>query len=296
MTRLLTRLALLALPFLLVAALVAVVDPFGFTGSTMVPAARRQAAAREVDPALEGLLRYRREPRGHVLFGDSRMANFHEALPSRLAGHPVANLAIGGASLTEVRHLVRLVAEQGTLERADVAIAFSQYSAYDRSDRTGFFLELRDNPLLYYVNRNVLKATWRALASDGTPAPPEGTKTRAEFWDEQMAYYGDRLLRTWRHPDAELAELAALAAWCREHRVALRFVILPVHQSLHDRVQAAGLQPEVERMKRELAALAPLVDLDDDPALRADRANFNDPVHVIPAVNERLAARLWGTP
>ncbi|MBI3792192.1 MAG: hypothetical protein HY275_15115 [Gemmatimonadetes bacterium] len=296
MTRLLLRLALLALPFAALAGVIAVVDPFGFVGSTVLPVARREAAARTIDPALEGLLRYRRDPRAHVLFGDSRMANFHDELPSRMAGHPVANLGIGGASLVEVLHLVRLVAEQGALRQADVGIAFSQYSDYDRSDRTAFYTELRDNPALYFVSRNVIKATWLALTSDGAPQPPEGSRTREQFWQEQMDYYGDRLLRTHRHPDRDLEELRRIADWCRGHGVTLRFVVLPVHASLHERVRAAGLADEYARFKRELAALAPLVDFDADTALASDRSKFNDPVHVVPAVNEQLARRLWGAP
>ena len=74
MKRLVARAALLAAPFVSIAALVVIVDPYDYFGvSRLVDDAVKLNTAKELQYALWKVERYRKAPVGRIILGDSSM-------------------------------------------------------------------------------------------------------------------------------------------------------------------------------------------------------------------------------
>ncbi len=294
--RLLTRLALLAAPFAFLAGVVLAVDPYDRVGSHLIGDDVKLRSAAALNPVLWSLSRYKADPRRFVLLGDSRMGNVSADSVSARVGVPVANLAFGGSSLDEVISAFWIADALVALTNVDIAVGFSQYSDYDHTDRTALYRTLESQPLLYLVSRSVLRATTMTIqAAARKAAPPPGHPAKLEaFWAAQHDAYADRSYRVYKHPDQYRADLARIAARCRERRIHLRFIVFPTFTSLRGRLAPFHLESEFERFKRELGEIAPTIDFDFDNALTTERANFVDPVHVTGVVNRRLVDEIWG--
>ena len=297
LARLIGKLALLASPFALIAAVVFAVDPYNRVGSHLVSDAVKRRSAAALNPVLWNLSRFDAEPRPWVLLGDSRMGNVLEDSVAARVGMPVANLAFGGASLDEVIQAFWIADARTRLSAVDIAIGFSQYSDYEHSDRTALYRTITAQPLLYFVSRTVLRATALTVLAAREGAPPMGRPhDRGQFWAAQEEAYGDQLFRVYRHPDQYQKELGRIADRCRARGIRLRFIVFPTHASLRARMTPFGLDAEFTRFKRELAAIAPTLDFDQDNEVTRGRENFTDPVHLTAEVNRRLLDEIWSAP
>ena len=84
-----------------------------------------------------------------------------------------------------------------------------------------------------------------------------------------------------------------MAERCRREGIRLTFVIFPTHTALQDRIDDFGLRADEERFRKELTAIAPVLDYDFPSQLTRDRANFEDPFHFRDEVARRIIEDLW---
>jgi hypothetical protein len=300
MKRFLVKLVLLVLPFAVIAAIVARVDPFEYFpwGAGKLDEARRDIAYR-MSPPLWKLTALRRQPAPHILLGDSRMASLDAAQISAQIGAPVANLGYGGGSLDEAIKTFWVVDRIETLRSATFGINLDLYNESNSKDRVTPTEKILRNPALYLCDRIVLRTTWYDLALAATgrhPALGVPPMDKDAFWRYQLDVTARIAYSSYRYPDQYRRRLEEIAEHCRQKNIRLRFLVFPEHRDLAGLAARYGLEGAAARMKSDLSSVGETVDL-GGMVDTGDRSLFIDPYHFTPVVGERLIHRVWaGTP
>ena len=134
---------------------------------------------------------------------------------------------------------------------------------------------MAQNPTLYFINRTVLQATAfsiysAALNTDLKIGVPE--MSREAFWNSVI--YGPqttRMFKNYLYPVKYRTQLLEVAQYARQHGIQLTFVIFPTHTDFQARfLDAFGMQPQKQRLCRDLAAIATVFDFDYPNALTSD--------------------------
>src|SRR5262245_64199418 len=136
MRRLALKLALLALPFAVLALTVWLVDPYCYFGDC--PSEERRGwdeIASRVSPPLWKLTSFRRNPAPNILLGDSRMALLDPVQVASIARRPFANLAYGGGSLKEAIATFWLADRLVALRSVTVGVNLDLYNEANAKDR-----------------------------------------------------------------------------------------------------------------------------------------------------------------
>ena len=224
------------------------------------------------------------------------MANMPLPAIREQSGTPFSMLAFGGANLREMIDAFWVAESSTDLQHVVMSVGFSQYAVPDPVDRVAVFRSWQANPLLYLINRTVLKSTAVLLkeafdAGEGEIGRPD--VGREAFWQSQLSYYGDRVMTGYSEHYEERERLEAMARYCRENSIELTFVIMPTSPDLHERIAAYHREAEYKAFRNHLASLAPTIDLDTEEEYWSVRSRFTDPVHVGPAGHEHVIRAIW---
>ena len=297
MRRLALHVLLLALPFALIAAIVAWIDPFAYFpwDAKRVDAAKQDIAYRMLPP-LSKLAAYRNDPMPNLLLGDSRMASLNAARIDSLSGRRVANLGFGGGSLDEAMRTFWYADHLVKLESATFGVNLDLYNESNAKDRVTGVEKILANPLLYVFDRIVLRTTLYDLqhaASGREPVIGVPPMDKERFWKYQLDVTARIAFESYRYPTSYRTRLEAIAAHCRERGIRLRFVIFPEHSDLAAVSARYGLENAGQRMAADLAAIGETVDLRHAVDI-TDRDQYIDPYHFGPAIGTWIVDRLWG--
>lgn len=291
------RAVLLALPLLLEVSAIIAIDPFNYFGiSPIVPQQVKLETSYPLNACLWKMIDYARRPCPNLLLGDSRMLELAAPDVSRIAGRPFANMAYGGASLNEVVQTFWFASAETHLREVWIGLGFNMYDDYNYTDRTEAFQSIRQNPLLYFANRTVLKcAAYNVYYGYQRINPQIGVphETRDQFWQEQLGPLTARWYSRYVYPQIYHRELQKIADYCRANHIRLGFIIFPTHLELQHRVYDFGLEADYRRFKAEVSALGPTFDFDYPNAITSDRANFRDPYHFTKPVAEDIIRQVW---
>ena len=298
MRALLLRVFLLVLPFALVGAVVAAVDPFHvFPWSPIAPpGVETESLAYRMDPPLWKLAAFHRRPAPNVLLGDSRMALLRSTAIDSLTGERFANLGYGGGSLDEALKTFWYVDRRVHLRSATFGINLDVYNQANAKDRVTGTIRTLENPALYLCDRLVLRTAWDLIAARLTGHPDRfgiPPMSPDAFWNYQLDVTARIAYESYRYPESYRRRLEEIAAHCRERGIALRFVIFPEHADLQARAEQFRLGDARARMQADLAGIAETVDLAEVVDVH-DRRRFTDPYHYAPEEQPTIVRRLWG--
>jgi hypothetical protein len=296
MRRLLLRAALFFLPFILLTAFVAAVDPFDCLGlSGLVSEPVKSASAEPLHNALWKVQKFRRSPVSRLILGDSSMASIKTDEIRSLTGQDYFNFAYGGGTLIEAIDTYWYAAANTHLDAVYLGVGIINFNEYLNLDRVPEAEAMVANPVKYLTNRIVVAAafisTYSAFTgrsvSLGTPA-----MSHDAFWQKQINESLMQLLHEYRYPDAVAARLESMAADCRRHGTQLIIIIPPTHVELQTKVVALGRGGDVDRFKAFVATLGTVYDLDYPNAFTSVRENFSDPFHT--TTDDMLVREVWG--
>lgn len=270
------------------------VDPFG-----MNPLFRLELAREELAPLynarLYKLARWEETRAPRVVLGDSRCDQLESAYFAEAGLPSTFNASFGGATGYEVVDAFWYLARRQKLERVILCLPFTVYDEANARNGVPDALSLLEHPLAYYLSPMVLRASgalvWKRLTGESlrTGRPD---MTEEAFWAHQLGPDVAGSLRFWRAPRRLRDGVAEIVEYARTNDVALVFVMPPSHVDLQRRVDDFGLRTEYERVKTELAGMAPLVDFDREDARTRDRANYRDPFHVNEATARAVTREL----
>jgi hypothetical protein len=300
MKKLTLRSLLFALPFLIIAAIVATADPymyFDWSPRTWLPMQEKKAISHRLNYALWKTIEFRRSPAPNLLLGDSRMARLEADRIESLTGERFFNMGLGGGNVDEMCDAYFFAAETTRLRSVTLGVSFNLMSDGIPGNRVAGAMAMLDNPLLYLVNRNVLEATVRCLwASHSGPQEsiekPKGS--RKSFWQHQVQETAKRYYGAFRYSNRLLRRLRSVVGHARSTGCKVQFVILPTHVDLQGRIDDFGLRSEEQQFISDLSRLAPVVHFDYASDLTADSDNFSDPYHAGKELTQMVEEEIWG--
>lgn len=269
------------------------VDPFGLTGWNLLGLEQAALSERHND-RLARLARFSVEPRPIVLLGDSRTRNLSEKYFADL-GLDVSNLGYSGGSLYEAIESFWFAVDRIHPDHVVFGVPFNTWSEVNNTDLVATSVGLIEHPSTYFFNlhvfglstTNVVHSLRHEVKADLVPA-----MSRDEFWKYELETGAPSLFARWQRPQELRRKLVQIVRYSKSHGIDLVFFIPPTHVELQAVISRFGLEAEHDDYLAFLRSLGPVIDYDTDSPLTRDRANFNDPFHVTPAVNRFLVADL----
>lgn len=298
MKKLITKAIVFLLPFTVFFAAIATVDPFDYYNFfNAVPGEVKEGVSQKLNYTLWKIPHFKRNPSPHILLGDSRMHNLDAEKIEIFSGLSFYNLAYGGGTLAEIINTFWIAAGETRLKTVCIGINFNLYNEYNRMDRTKEVLAICESPLLYLINKTVLKAACYTVIAG---LSPKGTHiglpgmSREEFWKHQLLEVTDRYYSRYKYPEGWHRELLKIVEYCRNNDVRLFFIIFPTHADLQKRVLDYDLDPQYRRFKKDIHLLGITYDFDLSSPLTVNEKNFKDPYHYGEVLEEVIIRTVWG--
>lgn len=296
MGRLLLRTVLLALPFIVVAGFIAVVDPFDCFGfSHVVSDDIKINTALPLHNPLWKLQQFARAPVSRLILGDSSVAALDTDKIRKLTGQPIYNFAYGGGTLAEVIDTYWFASSKTHLDAVYVGIGLINFNEYQNLNRVPEAEAMLASPLKYLTNRIVLSASVLSVysaVSGHTVKIGSPNVGREEFWQNQINESSAQLLHEYRYPEQIAEKLTAMAADCRKKGTKLVIIIPPTHLELQNKVLSLGRGPDDARFKSFVATLGTVYDFDYPNEFTSSRTNFSDPFHTVK--DDTVIQEVWG--
>ena len=289
---------LFCVPFVLYAAFIVAVDPFEyFDVSHLVDSHYKQLTAAKLHYPLWRTIHFRRDPKPNIVLGDSRMDQMKAPDIEAVSGEPWFNFAYGGGTVPELVETFWFATRTTKLERVTIGLSLVNMNAFQNKDRFPESQSMLANPLLYAINRVVLRAAVLGARSQLTGQefrPEQPNMDRETFWRFQLGeaiatHYG-----RYRYSEEYLDKLREIARHCAENGIELTFVIPPTNVENQAKVAEFGLTETAATFDRDIHALGKVIDFDFPNDFTRDRDNFADPVHL--RDGKMLAEAIWGTP
>lgn len=287
---------LFSIPFLIYGALIVAVDPFNYFGvSSLIDDANKRTTASKLHYALWKTVDFLRDPKPNLILGDSRMGQIQVPDVEAATGDRYFNFSYGGGTIPELIDTFHFADDHTDVERVYIGVSFINLNAFQNRNRFREAQSILGNPLLYLVNRIVLKAAWYAVLAQykgETIDVERPDQDRDAFWKHQLttaiaSHYG-----RFKYSREYMESLRELAQYCKENGIELTFLIPPTHVDLQAKIAEFGLSAEAEEFNRDLRSLGHVIDMDFPNDYTRDRNNFLDPFHTASSQNVRDA--FWG--
>lgn len=302
MKKLLSKLIIFAAPFILLFAIVLLVDPYNYFGYFSFKSIPNDLKGKISDPlnrTLGKIITYSKNPCPKIILGDSRADLLAAKSIKKISNEDFYNLAYWGSSLEEICRTFWWAADLIKLEVVYIGINFNLYNAYHLRERVSGSIAMLENPLLYLINRNVINATFKILKSILTQKVVEIEEQRTimskeAFWNYMLTVRAKAFYEHYSYPSSLYAELQKIVRYCRENRIQIFFLILPTHVSMQEKIKKFGLEKEHRRFLADLQTLGIVYDFDYPNEITEDQNNFFDPNHCQYEVIPLLIKQIWG--
>lgn len=284
---------LFTLPFIFIFLLNYIVDPFNLNRAISLPLPKK-ATACYFNERLWKLNNFIQSPKKQVILGDSRAARFSEETLSKVTGKNFANLALSGATLIEIIDTFWFVSTHA-VDEVVLCINFDRFNDWQRSQGVHEAVNIINNPLINYIQPQTCKAVGSLLAQylfNSATVSQEPPMTRDVFWQYQIDEI-DNGYQRYIFPAYASRQLSLIADYCKQHNIALSFIIFPTHSDLQERIDHAQLRSEERHFKDFLVSLAPVHDFDIVNDFTQNKSNFDDPKHVSYAAMDYLVSSVW---
>lgn len=306
MKRLLKKLLLYSIPFLLLFLLFFVFETYNYFGL--------KEDLYQTAP-LASMRRVVTEKPTKIILGDSRAANLNEGYVRELSGEDFTKLAYGGAQIGESIDLFWWATEHAMLEKVVFVVNFYTSSGAQTGENKVMHVEnakrLAENPFLFAMNMNYwLEALANAKNTimnpiyenrgqfdrvserenpaaltevERNPADVEAATEQGygERWNAYMEYYASepiyKAMRYFEFQQATKDALQEMIDYCNKNGIDLVFVFPPVHEVIYERV-VWTLDEEIIAANRKNGTKEPTMSekLQDMKDFLIDRASVYD--------------------
>lgn len=316
MQRLLRKLLIFSIPFVLLLAFFFAFEPYDYfcTGKNVWYMSRSLSSMRQV------LVKHP----DSILLGDSRMANLNVDYINQVSGESWTSLAYGGATLRESIQQFWYATEHTTLKKVVIGFNFYTMNADLQSDRMNAVIEQAEHPLKfigdyrYWVNAagnayykwSNLWANWtgneRARVVFDDPSsmdfvdpvlPSERTEDgyRVDQYDYALNVNANCANYDSKGMDKYTKELIEIAAYCDANNIELTFVIAPSNWTIWEVVIFGNFfEVAIEYYKNQLKSVATVYDAEFLNDFAKDDANWLDGQHLVKAEKLHMARIIFG--
>ncbi len=290
--RLLKRMALFSVPFVVYVLLIFAVDPFNFlTSSSFVSDDVKRSTAFQLNPCVWKMAEFDKVPKDKILLGDSRMQSLKSEDVKAVANEDFYNFAYGGGTLREVIDTFYFASKRTELKKAIIGINLDTYNDYNITERTKLYPSFKENPTLYFVNKTVLQSAFTSAYSQITKTDMKIGKPNVDketFWKHELNDVMGGYFQKYVYPVKYKKELEELAKYCKEKNIELAFVIFPTHVDTQNLVKSHHLEKENQQMRTDLSAIAKVYDFDYENEVTTKKENYDDPVHFTKPIQEQI--------
>ncbi len=288
---------LFGVPFVVALVFIVLVDPFDYLKlSSAFSSDVKLAVSPELNVCFWKMIEFEREPRENILLGDSRMMEIKPAFVREVTGETFANMAYGGGTLREAIDTFWFAAERTRLRKVFIGVNLNTYNDYDISNRTQMYPSIKQNPVLYFVNRTVWESAFYVVYKQLSKSNSRlgiPTLDRESFWQYELGIMRLSYSR-YSPPRKYKQEIQKISEYCRQSNIELTFVIFPTHVEEQQLIQDAHLNALNRVMREDLIALGTVLDFQYDNELTREKANYNDPVHLKVRLLKMLVKEVWG--
>ncbi len=313
--RLLKKLAIFIVPFIILFLLFFIFEPYDYfcVKGDAIYLSRPLSSMREV----------RKNKPGNIIFGDSQMANLNVEYIEEITGEDYSTLAFGGASLRENLDLFQYATENTELKKVVFGVSFYSLGKYGEDSRIPNVLEQVNNPFKFVANfnywleaLNTVKYKTVNAAADvlGKPelksypenptlfdAPQDIPSERGTVYRKNLEDYAETICEQFPQgysikPEV-YTELQKLIDYCDENGIELIFVFPPMHQSISTNViEPLSIEKDIEEAKEFLKSRATVYDFEYVNAFTENEDNFYDGFHLANAQKKFFAEMLFVSP
>jgi len=297
MKKLFVNIGLFVIPFAVYAILVIVVDPFNyFNVSHVIPDELKAETSCRLNYRLWKMNAYRRQPTDNILLGDSRMLLLDADSISARTGETYYNFAYGGGSLDEVIETFWFADSIVSLKHVYIGLNFSMFNGYHTVNRTHQVRKVFANPLLYLIDKVMIKAGAMLVAQALFDAEYEIERpemTPKQFWEYQVAVTARNQFERYTYPDDYYQRLSEIVSYCNDRGITVNIIIFPEHMDLINRYFELGLKEEYDRFKQDIHRLVKTHDFNYGNPITENCADFTDPYHFTTDVGLQLVDEIW---
>lgn len=291
MKRFIVNCALLGIPFVVYAALIAVVDPYNYLNLNSGPNRQlKEDIAYVIEPHLARMTKFHNDPTDKIVLGDSRSNGLYVRIASRDSVYKGwSNLAYGGSSLQEVIETFWWATKEIKLDTVLMGINLNLYNKYNKKFWVQETIERRKNFFSYAFNRYTFRATFLVLESYLSGEKFAGYSTPAskeEYWQNTLASMGSKFYEHFAYPDEYYSQLKEISEYCKNNGITLIFWVPPTHMDFQKKKDDFGLAEMDARFKEDLATLGEVYDFDYPSDITRNFDDYRDPMHFDVRVGE----------
>lgn len=292
---------LFAVPLFVWVLFIVAVDPFDYfdVSHAFTEQAKIDNAA-SLNSLVFNMLKEVHNPCANLIIGDSRAGNLPLERIEKNSGQRYFLLSANALKLNESIDLFYFANRELPVKRVVFTINFNEYNEYAYADRVTSVESMIRNPLIYLFDRNVAQAAYYVVRASLTrkkafsSIPPMGPD---KYWDYIVTVRGREHYEKFRHPDELHKRMQEMAAFAKEHNIAVTFIIVPHHAEFQRRVREFGLINEYLRFKHEMSQLGVrVIDYDYVNDITTVKSNFRDPIHYNEKIGNMIADEVFRGP
>ncbi len=299
MRKFLNKTILLCLPFVILFTAILIVDPYNyFKLFDVIQDDAKQRISYRLNYSLWKVIQFKSNPCPNILLGDSRIGRFKAEMIDTVANTAHFNFAFGGGTSAEIIDAFWFAVEKIDLQNVYIGINFDLYNKYASSaNRMTGSTNIMENPALYFLNTNVIKAAFLLIKEKVTGQKisiEKPTVDPDEFWKYQLNTTANKRYANYGYPNLLYLKFKKIHEYCKKNHIQLTFVIPPTHTSLQKKIEFYKLEKDRERFISDLKKLNVVYNFDTYNGITENRDNFDDPYHIKPEALVDFIQMIWG--
>lgn len=293
------KLILYCLPFLVLLGMFVAFEPYDYFG---LRGGESEYLCKPLSSVRELLINHPE----NIVLGDSRMANLNMDLAEEISGEPYTMLGFGGAQTGELIELFWYATEHTELKK--VVFGINLYSTIDEQGpgRIPSIIEQAEDPAHFILHAGhwlgainaaktkIMNRVWTSLGHPERMTFPEdptdysrvqnipqemGEKYRLnleEYRDLIRSNFGESPVVRQETVD----KLIEVVEYCDANGIEIVFVYPPIHISIYELYEELDILKEAEKYKGQLREIAPSIDFEFPNSFTENDDNFYDGYHL----------------
>lgn len=304
MKKLLFKIWLLLVPFVVIAIIVIIIDPYNYflkenfiSDNVKFEVINRSAKSMPRGNTLWKMIDFKRSPAENIIIGDSRAYDLNVDTIKKISGLDIYNFGIPGGNYNSIIKTFWYICKFLKPERVYIQVGFHNYSSSSVYDLVNDAQNVMKKPYLfftrfYFFGESMLDVYYSIFRK---PDQKKNSGFDQENWNSVIENQGKSYLSTMKYPSAYYDELGKISEYCRKNNIELAFIIFPDNQDFHDLVSAYSLDDEYNQYKKDIQSLSTVYDFDtQDSEISKDRNNYRDIYHLnINLINSYILPQIW---
>ncbi len=295
---------LFAIPILVYALIITIVDPYNFINLFKVISdedkflvIQRTDESSPRGNLLWKTIHFRRKPVQNIIVGDSQGKDIDVGLIKEQTGEEYFNFCSPGASFTTMFKTFWFAADQVKLKKVYFQVAFMNYNMDRDYDLWYFAEDYMKRPYEYYTTKEIFMDAVANVAWVTTRNPKIVQRSYEFLPPSEMENLAQARLKLffskYKYPTVYRDEFARITAYCKENDIEFAFMILPVYKGVDEYLAKNNLFDDKVKFKSDVNSLADLYDLDKLAGIKEYRCNFIDYFHPTQKVMDSLTRLVW---